>query len=362
MLTERSLRAMGSDAHVLVETGAPEAGGALRSTADGRTVFVDWPARPVVDAEELLDRAAGEIDRLERLWSRFRPDSDVSRLNAADGADVPVAAETIDIVTLAVEAWRRSGGRFDPTVLDAVVAAGYDRSFDQLQAAGLVPTEGDEVATAALDATGEVDGADGADGDADDDGAAAVGSRLEAGRIRIDAERGTLGLPPRTGLDLGGVGKGRAADLVVADLRRAGAAGACVNLGGDVRAWGRAPDPAGWVVAIADPFHPDDDLAVVALEDGAVVTSARTRRQWVRDGVAGHHLIDPSTGRPAVGGLVAVSVIGPHAAWAEIAAKAAFVAGRDEAPEVLARFSVAGLLVADDGTVARTGGFEAFEP
>lgn len=357
MLTERSLRAMGSDTHVLVETGRPEPSGGLRSTADGRTVFVDWPARPVVDAEELLDRAAGEIDRLERLWSRFRPDSDVSRLNAAEGADVPVAAETIDIVTLAVEAWRRSGGRFDPTVLDAVVAAGYDRSFDELQAAGLVPIEGDEVATAVLDAAGPA-GAD----DADADGVAAVGSRLEAGRIRIDAERGTLGLPPRTGLDLGGVGKGRAADLAVADLRRAGAAGACVNLGGDVRAWGRAPDPAGWVVAIADPFRPDDDLAVVALEDGAVVTSARTRRQWVRDGVAGHHLIDPSTGRPAVGGLVAVSVVGPQAAWAEIAAKAAFVAGRDEAPDVLARFSVAGLLVADDGTITRTGGFEAFEP
>lgn len=355
MLAERSLRAMGSDAHVLVETGAPDSSGGLRSTADGRTVFVEWPARPVVDPEELLDRAAGEIDRLERLWSRFRPDSDVSRLNAADGADVPVAAETIDLVTLAVEAWRRSGGRFDPTVLDAVVAAGYDRSFDQLQAAGLVPAEGDEAATAALDAAPSAD-------EAAVDEPVAAGSRLEAGRIRIDAERGTLGLPPRTGLDLGGVGKGRAADLVVADLRRAGAAGACVNLGGDVRAAGRAPDPAGWVVAIADPFRPDDDLAVVALQDGAVVTSARTRRQWVRDGVAGHHLIDPSTGRPAVGGLVAVSVIGPQAAWAEIAAKAAFVAGRDEAAGVLARFGVAGLVVADDGTVARTGGFEAFEP
>ncbi len=352
MLAEREFPAMGSSAHVLVEVVPSASGpGAQRraSSGDGRTVFVDW-GRPAEDPTALLDRAQAEIDRLERLWSRFRPDSDVSRVNAAAGADVPVAPETVELVSLAVEAWRRTGGRFDPTLLTAVVEAGYDRSFDELQAAGIVPDEGDVVP----------DGA--GSPPAPPPPAPAAGSRLDAGRIRVDTERSTVGLPPGVGLDLGGIGKGRAADLVVADLRRAGAAGACVNLGGDVRAEGAAPDPAGWAVAIADPFHPDDDLTVVAVTDGAVVTSARTRRQWVRGGVAGHHLIDPATGRPAAGGLAAVTVVAASAAWAEVAAKAAFVAGRSGAGEVLARFGVAALVVADDRDITRVGDFERFEP
>jgi thiamine biosynthesis lipoprotein len=317
---------MGSSAHLVVLTSRTEPGG--RSA--------------VADGEELVDDAVAEIDRLERRWSRFRSDSEVSRLNAEAGRAVVVAPETVDLVERAVLAWHRTGGRFDPTVLPAVVAAGYDRSFDELRAAGVVPVEGTRTDLRAVTP------------------GPASGASLAA-HVRTDRRAGTVTLPRGGSLDLGGIGKGRAADLVVERLLTRGAAGACVNLGGDVRVAGGAPHPSGWAVAVADPFRPDEDLTVVVLADGAVATSARTRRQWVRDGVAGHHLIDPATGRPAAGGLAAVTVVAPTAAEAEVAAKAAFVAGREGAGDVVDVLGLAALVVADDGSLERVGGFEELE-
>ena len=80
----------------------------------------------------LLDQARQRIEELEARWSRFRPDSLLSRINAAAGQPVAVDDETFDLITTAIGAWHGTGHRFDPTVLDAVVAAGYDRSFDQI--------------------------------------------------------------------------------------------------------------------------------------------------------------------------------------------------------------------------------------
>src|SRR5690242_3981796 len=83
----------------------------------------------------LLVQARSRIDDLERRWSRFLPDSELSRLNRAAGHPVAVDEETFSLIALAVHAWRETGGRFDPTVLDAVCAEGYDRSFEQLRPA-----------------------------------------------------------------------------------------------------------------------------------------------------------------------------------------------------------------------------------
>jgi len=82
------------------------------------------------DRGQALDRARRRIDDLERRWSRFLPDSEVSRLNAGAGRPVLVSPETARLVARAVDAWRLTAGRFDPTVLPALVAAGYDRPAD----------------------------------------------------------------------------------------------------------------------------------------------------------------------------------------------------------------------------------------
>lgn len=310
---ERAFRVMGSDAHVLV-----------------------WQERDPLDApEDLLDRAEHSLRRLEQLWSRFIPTSDVCRINDADGALVPVAPETIALLTLANRAQEVTRGRFDATLLHELEAAGYDRSFDQL----------DSTSARAAEADGRR-----ALGDAD---------RSHDHVIVVDERTNTAAAPRGRAVDLGGIGKGRAADVVAAQLLRDGALGACVNLGGDIRIMGETPAPDGVAVAVEDPFEPGRQLTTVEVRNAAVATSARTRRCWPTDAGRGHHLIDTSTGRPASSGLAAVTVIGPTAAWAEVTAKAAFFAG--PSADAGRGSDLPRLLVADDGGLLRRGGFQEFE-
>ena len=272
-----------------------------------------------------VDHARRRIEELEARWSRFRPDSEVSRLNAAAGRPVVVSADTATLVDLALSGWRGTGGRFDPTVLGAVVDAGYDRSFDQL---------------------GSGDGP-------------RVRSGLSPGAtaVAVDVRVGTVALPAGVGFDPGGIGKGLAADLVVAELLAAGAVGACVNLGGDLRAEGDGP----WAVDVADPFDGDrPTLARLAFDAGGVATSSTLRRTWSQGDDRRHHLIDPRTGRSATTGVAAVTVLTGDAWRAEVLAKAALLAGVDDGIDLLASARATGLLVDDGGRVHLAAGIEPF--
>ena len=189
---------MGSDAHVVV-VGAPNG---------------------------MLEYAHARVAELEQHWSRFVESSDVCALRRNAGEWVAVSDDTVRLVELAVEGWRISGGGFDPLVLDAVERAGYDRSFDEIEACGTNP-----------------DGID-----------VALPVALAPMATAIEVATGLVRLPPGCAFDPGGIGKGLAADKVVADLIGAGAAGACVNLGGDLRVAGRAPEGGDWTIAIEDPW------------------------------------------------------------------------------------------------------------
>jgi thiamine biosynthesis lipoprotein len=295
---------MGSDAHVLV-LGGPR---------------------------HLLERARRKLELLEGCWSRFLPDSDVALLNAAGGTPVAVTPETFAAIRLAVEGWRATAGRFDPTVQRALVAAGYDRTF-----AAILP---DAPAPAARPAPGDAGPAPG------------------AGAIVLDPDRCEVTLPAEVGIDLGGIGKGLGADLVVADLLAAGADGACVNLGGDLRVAGAAPGPHGWVVAIEHPSRAGEELARVALADGAVATTTSLARRWRQGAAERHHLIDPATGTQVGPGLAQVSVVAGAGSTAEVFAKAAFVAGPGEWVVVLTAAGLDGLALDDRGELLATPGME----
>ena len=104
MAADRRFRAMGSDGHLVVVGGSPG----------------------------LVDLALDRIEQLEGRWSRFRPDSEISRLNACAGQPLRVSSDTVELVERATAAWRLSGGAFDPTVLGPLLRAGYDRSFGEL--------------------------------------------------------------------------------------------------------------------------------------------------------------------------------------------------------------------------------------
>jgi thiamine biosynthesis lipoprotein len=274
-----------------------------------------------------LAAARDRLADLEARWSRFRPDSEISALNRAAGRPVAVSPETLTLLALAVLGWQATAGRFDPTVLAALEAAGYDRSFDQL------PT-----------------GRPGADG-----ARPAPGPAPGLAGLRIDPEAGTVTLRAGTRLDLGGIAKGYAADLLCTQLREGGAIGVCVNVGGDLRVGGTAPQ-GGWVIAVPHPHG--GQAATLQLTEGAAATSSSLRRAWQVGGRPAHHLIDPHTGRPANTGILQVTAVAAEAWRAEVATKAAFLAGLPEALTLATRLGAEALVVDQNGGLYLTAGLQ----
>jgi thiamine biosynthesis lipoprotein len=308
---ERRFRAMGTEAHL----------------------FVVGPR-----ARALAALGERRIRQLEARWSRFRSDSEISRLNAAAGNWILVSPDTVRLVDRSIEAWHLTGGAFDPSLLDALAAAGYDRPFNDIVQPVTVSTR---------DALGPA-------------GAALIG-------IEVDAHHGAIRFPAGLAFDPGGIGKGLAADLVVRELRARGAEGAMVNLGGDVVVSGTPPaahaDGNAWAIAIDDPFEPGRDLARIAIEDGAVATSSSLRRRWsVRrehadDGPAeAHHLLDPHTCRPTGTGIAAATVCARAGWWAEALTKQLFVEGPDAIEAALQR--APSIVVTADRNVRVSPGLE----
>lgn len=281
----------------------------------------------------MADAAVARLTDLERRWSRFRPDSEISAANAAAGRWTVVAPETLALVERAETARSHTGGRFDPTQLHEVVAAGYDCSFELVA--------GPE-ATAA------------AEGPPRRDPVPMVTRAAPVDRsVLVDRSSCSILVPAGVGFDPGGIGKGFAADLLVSELLGEGAAGACVSLGGDVRVGGVGPDGEDWIVEVADPRRDDDTpLLSLRLHEGAVATSSRRRRRWRdRAGREMHHLIDPSTGRPARTATLAATVVAAEAWQAEALAKVAFTAPAATFVAALADAGATGLLVIDDEVV-----------
>ena len=264
-------------------------------------------------ADTVLDAARAEFERVEALLSRFRPDSELSTLNRA--GRVEASEDLLTVVELALEARERTGGRFDPTVHDALVAAGYDRTFEHVAR----------------------------------DGAATGTGGSCGGPVLVDRARGTIELEHGVHLDLGGIGKGYTVDRAAAILSPAGSA--LVDAGGDIAAIGR-PDDLGWRVGI----QTADDTITVALEDAAIATSGSDRRRWRRDGEERHHLIDPATGRPAETDLVRVTVVHGTAVEAEVLAKSLFLAGEARATAEAASLGLPCVLVTGDGRTVLAGG------
>jgi thiamine biosynthesis lipoprotein len=251
-------------------------------------------------------------------------------LNAASGHRVPVDLETFDLVAAAVAAWCDTAHHVDPTVLDALEAAGYDRSFDGMRLDPPSTTRPHRPAPGCAD-------------------------------VELDAEHLTVRLPRGVRLDLGGIAKGRTADLIATELVHGGARSAMVNLGGDLRVAGELPTSAAFPIAVEDPVDLTMAATTVHLADGALATSSRARRRWTVDGVEQHHLIDPATGAPCRRDVLATTVIAPTCTSAEVLAKAVVVAGRPGGEALLLDAGVAALVITEDGRRHRIGGFEAYE-
>ena len=271
--------------------------------------------------------------REDRRFSRFRPDSELSRVNAAAGQWVQVSRPFAILTERSLRAAAETDGLFDPTVLPALAAAGYDRDWAEVEARG--DAEDEELAAIRREFT-----------------ALMINHSTACGAWReVELDGTNLRLPEGAALDFGGIAKGWAVDRAAGKLSNL--RWAIVNAGGDLRVVG-TPPRAGLSVGIEDPHEAAAEALRLGLCAGALATTSVTVRAW---GQGNHHVIDPRTSLPAMTAVVQATVWGETCADAEVWSKAALLRG----PEILDRVSaslvlasgevVTNLPVADDGQV-----------
>lgn len=266
--------------------------------------------------------AEAAVAELDLACSRFRADSELTRLNSAGSA--VVSTLLLELIQAALDAARWSGGLVDPTVGPALRALGYDRDFDAV----------------VRRRTGRIELVP------------AVGWR----RVQVDPVSHRVTLPAGAELDLGATAKAFAADRIAGRVAASTGSPALVSLGGDVAVAGEPP-AGGWPVAVTDDSRVESGLAqTVAIRTGGLATSSTTARRWhSRDGVM-HHIVDPTTGAPAVEVWRTVSVTSPTCVAANVASTAAILLG-DGAVAWLEARALPARLVRPDGSVVVTAGW-----
>jgi thiamine biosynthesis lipoprotein len=288
----------------------------------GRVMASELHIITVGASPAMIDDVVAELQHLERCWSRFIPTSDISRINTTAGGVLAVDDSTITLLASMIEGHRLTHGRFDPTVLPALIEQGYAASMVDPSLITTLPPSADAPVTVS--------------------------------ELVLDPDGGTVVVPPGLALDPGGIGKGLAADLAVAALRTRGATGALVSIGGDMAMSGRAVTDDGWFVQVEHADPDDGILCTLAVEGGGVATSSTRSRRWVLDGHERHHQIDPRTGAPSTTDLVAVTVIG-RAGWlAEVHATAAIACGSPSVLDYLADHGLSGLAIDTSGAIHLT--------
>lgn len=279
--------------------------------------------------EAAASAARSEIERLEKLLSRTRPDSQLSQLNdhAGDGVPVHLEGDLISLLTFARELSAQVDGALDITIAPVMDAWGF--TTDQKQ----VP--GQEQLDALL-------------------------PLVDCQAIEIDAQAGTALLPEAgMAVDLGALAKGFAASRAESVIRANGADSALMDLGRNVTAIGLKPSGEPWRVAVQDPRDSDGYVGILSLTDQTASTSGGYERYFEQDGVVYHHIIDPSTGYPARSGLLSVTVVSADALLADALSTALFVLGPEKALDYWRGHDGFELILCgEDGTVTATEGLE----
>jgi len=278
-----------------------------------------------------LDAAVAAVSRVveefDRACSRFRPDSELSLVNAAAGSSVPVGPVLLEAVTAALRAARLTAGDVDPTVGEALIALGYDRDFEELSAPAAVARS---VPLASV-----------------------PGWRT----VQVDTDAGTIRLARGVTLDLGATAKALAADHAARSAAAAAGCGVLASFGGDLAIAGAAPAD-GWRVRVTD----DHRAGVTApgqwisVRSGGLATSSVAVRRWRTDAGEAHHLVDPTTGGSVDSVWRTVSVNAASCLDANIASTAAIIRG-ERALAWLSSLELPSRLVGVDGTVSYVAGW-----
>ena len=314
-------------------TNSPSATSRWRALGEGEIAAAEIDAlgtkvRVVVWPSNRLESAAlavgSELHRLDKEASRFRDDSEISRLHAQGGGLYFISEGLAEVIGVALAAARFTDGLVDPTVGGNLVELGYDRDFAAMAT------------------------------DAPSDGPAPGPA---PGYHSVSLEGRLLRLPPGVLLDIGATAKGLGADrAALAALAACGdPGGVLVSLGGDITVAGEPPID-GWPIVVGDSADASSGPGsqIVRLAAGAVATSSTTTRQWQRAGQTVHHIIDPRTGLPANGPWRTATVVAATCAEANAASTAAIVGGTD-AVSWLRSTGLPARLVTADGAVHRFG-------
>jgi thiamine biosynthesis lipoprotein len=280
-----------------------------------------------------------ELDAIDRACSRFRPDSELWRVNHAHGRTLRVSALLAEAVAVALAAADVTDGDVDPTCGRSLVRLGYDRDF----AAARQDTS--PLAWPAVPAAGWR-------------------------AVELDRERREIKIPAEVMLDLGATAKALAADRTAIRIAATLNCGVLVNLGGDIKVAGEPPDQ-GWLVGIVDnrgfdgaaagsPDRPRPPLhdAVVTIRDGGLATSSTKVRAWSRGTARLHHIIEPSTGLPVSSCWRTVSVAAATCVDANTASTAAIIRG-ERAPGWLASQRLPARLAGHGGAIVTVAGWPA---
>lgn len=287
----------------------------------------------------VIDSEAGEAARAvegvpiwfeewEMALSRFRPESELNRLNSRAGEAVGVSRTLWEVFQAARAAEAFTGGLVRPTMLEAILRAGYDRTFDRQD------DEGDVAPPVLL--------------------ASPASSLL----VECDDAGQRILLPRGVQLDFGGVAKGWAAREAARRLDAFGPA--LVDAGGDI-AVSRPPSDGAWPIGIRDPFHPEMNFETLRIRSEGVATSGTDYHRWRRGGRWNHHLIDPATGLPAETDVLTATVVAGDVTQAEAAAKYAVIAGSAQGLEWLeADPQLAGIIVTQTGEALFSKGMQKY--
>jgi thiamine biosynthesis lipoprotein len=303
-------------------TGAPAT---ASFSALGTTAVIAVMEPPALRcARELLAKHLREVDV---TCSRFRPDSELSHVNARAGSPTTISAAFCRAVRAALDAARTTGGLVDPTLGADLRAAGYDRTFAFVRERSSWRVEARPL------------------------------RRSSWADIQLDDEERVVLLPRDVELDLGATAKALAADDAVRSIAAEVECGVLVSLGGDLSVAGETP-AGGWPVLVAEDHAAPltSDGPTVGVAAGGLATSGTAVRRWPTDRGEAHHILDPRTGRPAASPWVSVSVAAASCLEANVAATAALVLG-DDALSWLAERNLPARAVRRDGHVAVTGGW-----
>lgn len=274
-------------------------------------------------AERVLLR---ELAAVDAACSRFRTDSEISRLHSAAGAPVRVGPVLAAALGVSLRAAQLTNGVVDPTVGNAVEALGYAVDFAAMAPDGPAPVAAPQPAPGWW-------------------------------RVGWDPSTSEVLLPRGVRLDLGATAKALAADRIAQQAARDGGCGVLVDLGGDVRVAGPAPD-GGWRLGVADDHTAEETDLVVTLDAGGLATSGTARRRWRRGGRELHHIVDPRTGDVPDSPWRTATVAAASCVDANTASTAAIVMGA-HAPVWLEQCGLPARLVDLHDRVVTTAGWGA---